>query len=51
MLNVSTGALSCPAVNPNFSSETQSLVDEMTQKIANGDYVVSKDMADVSAWN
>ena len=51
VLNVSTGALSCPEVNPNFSSETQALVDEMTEKIASGDYVVSKEMVDVSAWN
>lgn len=51
VLDVASGALGCPEVNPNFSEETQKLVDEMTQKIASGEYVVSKEMVDVSAWN
>ena len=51
VLDVASGALGCPEVNPNFSDETQKLVDEMTEKIASGEYVVSKDMVDVSAWN
>ena len=48
---MASGALGCPEVNPNFSEETQKLVDEMTEKIASGEYVVSKEMVDVSAWN
>ena len=51
VLDVASGALGCPEVNPNFSEETQKLVDEMTEKIASGEYVVSKEMVDVSAWN
>lgn len=51
VLNVATGALGCPEVNPNFSEETQKLVDEMTAKIASGEYVVSKEMVDVTSWN
>lgn len=51
VLDVASGALSCPEVNPNFSEETQALVDEMTEKIASGEYVVSKEMVDVTAWN
>ena len=51
VLDVASDALGCPEVNPNFSDETQKLVDEMTEKIASGEYVVSKDMVDVSAWN
>ena len=51
VLDVASGALSCPEVNPNFSEETQALVDEMTEKIASGEYVVSKELVDVTAWN
>lgn len=51
VLNVADGALGCPEENPNFSEETQALVDEMTEKIASGEYVVSKEMVDVTEWN
>lgn len=51
VLGVADGALGCPEVNPNFSEETQKLVDDMTAKIASGEYVVSKEMVDVTAWN
>ena len=51
VLGVADGALGCPEVNPNFSEETQALVDEMTEKIASGEYVVSKEMVDVTKWN
>ena len=51
VLNVADGALGCPEVNPNFDDETQALVDEMTEKIASGEFVVSKEMVDVTEWN